>query len=385
MKDTGRKTARSRHGSVRWGTWLPRLALASSLGCSLAACVSRGAVVRRYDGDPHSGRVIRDEAYAHYARGAYLEAAGFYEQAADEYEAVLHWDVESMAAWTRLAAVLCASGKPAHREFERAHSLGERFAPYWHARAVCLERQGDTRAAVEAAERAMVLDPNGMPHTLLAARLHEQLGRDARAAHLLLGAVLRAPASPANRRALADFAERHRDPVLSRVACCAAGEPYPTPAGLPRLEPPHRATPTSSRARPAPALSMLEKAVCAASRGNSVVAKRLASSLLAADPDNADAAIALLYAADLTNDAPLFRETLSQMGLHPRLTMKLSRELYVELLARRLGASAAAAWGGAWPDQGSDLDAARCAATQPGGRAVPGVDAQPEDQRPAGD
>ena len=90
--------------------WLCRTALALGLGCSISLGCSPGqtTVTRIVDSELVRGRYISPEAYASYARGAYLEAQGDLTRALQAFSEAARRDPENANAWVRRGAVLCA-------------------------------------------------------------------------------------------------------------------------------------------------------------------------------------------------------------------------------------------------------------------------------------
>jgi hypothetical protein len=66
--------------------------------------------------------------------------------------------------------------------------------------------------------------------------------------------------------------------------------------------------------------------------------------VLTADPDDGDAWVAALVAADLQRDAAAFERALLALGRHPVAPGALGARLFAQVLERRLGDAAAAAW-----------------------------------------
>ncbi len=340
---------------------LPVKSLAFATSLAIAGCAAQSGVERRYDGEVLQGRPISASAYAYYARGAVLEAQGSYDEAAAEYRAVLELDGRSVSAWTQLGACLCAQGRPADAAFDHALRLGRHYAPAWHEQAKCLERRGEYTRALGFAERALSLKQDEFEYTATVARLLERLGEDARARRLLIGSVLWQPGSIESRRALAGFGVRKRDPVLVRMSCCLTTDTEPfsmhRPPGEAVASRSSGAPPGEDQAQPrAPTPRMVERALCAARRGDGDAAMKISRVIVDLDPDNADAWVALLCGADLLGDSAAFSDALARIGSRPVLTYRLARDLMADVLERRSGEASAAAWATAWDAGASEND-----------------------------
>lgn len=307
----------------------------------------QSSIDRRYDGQVVSERLISPEAYARYARAAVLESQGSYDEAATEYRAVLELDPQSAAAWTRLGATLCALGQPSTSTFEQAMRLAPEFAENSYARAVCLEQQDQLEQALRHSQSALALAPMEYRHTELAARLLEKLGRTAAARRLLVAGRLQFPGARAAQRALAAFADRYDDEALLRLAFCLTSD-SPTDTGEECNFVERRASfdtrPRAASVRKRSTDPMVERALCAAARGDSKTAIGIAATILDADQDNGDAWVALVYASDVDQDSVNFADAVSRLGENPTLVFELSRRLFTELLERRAGVAAARAW-----------------------------------------
>jgi tetratricopeptide (TPR) repeat protein len=355
-------------------TWLP-----------LAGC-AEPTVVRVIDGHAVEGRFISGAAYALYARAVQEEAAGgsparalaSLKQAAEE-------DPASAEIWTRMGALYCrtraddvARGEEA---IQRAEEIDPEYAPLFRERARCglvaVDREADPAArrkrldaALQAAERAIALDPEDMPAQTLTAELLSRVGRDSDARRLLLALSVRRPGSIAALRALSEFGKAHRDEALLRRAErlsreLGAGAPRSSAALSPFTEIDAAlarddltaAQRLAHRAR----LPLSELAVRAAALGRIAAARSQAEILVGADPSDASARIALAVAADMAGDPAALTEALSGPPRGSRVTAPspLARLLFAELLDRRVGADAARDFLGPMTDAlpGDDLRA----------------------------
>jgi hypothetical protein len=84
-----------------------------------------------------------------------------------------------------------------------------------------------------------------------------------------------------------------------------------------------------------------ELAMRAAALGLTSLADSEARRVLAADPDDTDAWIAALVAADLSGDEARFLSMSALLGTEPLAPGPLGRRLFAELLARRVSTDAA--------------------------------------------
>ncbi len=334
---------------------LTLLAWGLAAATSVSACASID-VVRRVDGRLEVGRYIPEEAYAAYALAADAEARGANAEALTLYKQVLELDEESAPVWTRIGAVLCRASAAKHstdaeEAFERAASLDEEYAPLWSERARCYQAKGDLRAALDAADRALTLDPSRVEVAELSIALREALG-DAQGASRAraAGALFYGP-SPS-----------HGPPPFRSHA------PEEAATNRRRVDDALRLgdTDLAVRLRHRAELTITDLALRAVLLGQPTLAKDLAATQAAADPTDTTALLVLAVASDLTGDDASLSAALSPAPTRPVLapssTSTIARMLYAELLARRISTDAARAFLGPLPDV--DLDDSAAVALQ---------------------
>ncbi|MEZ4227681.1 MAG: tetratricopeptide repeat protein [Polyangiaceae bacterium] len=317
-----------------------RAALVGATVMACYACSPYGSgVTRIVDGRTQHGRYIPVTAYADYALGSYMEAAGEPEQAENAYIRALADDPDSPEMWTRLGALRCRrqplSGMPA---LDRAVDLAPEYEPAWRAKAACYlaaKRLGDAQAA---GEKAVRLDPEQEHGTLLLARIYEAQGKVADARRWLNGWVVLHPSSDIAWTALLELAERTSDPV-DRQRAQRALRVHQDPLRAPALALEQGKADqddaldvaiadgdldAARRACVALHLPAVEIAVRAYLRGNTHLAQEQARLVLGADPSNADARVLLLLLGDAAASADLYAKP---DALSPRVRALLDAEL----------------------------------------------------------
>jgi len=328
------------------------LALASSSGCAL----SQGSVTRVADGVEHDGRPVSDDAYAYYARGVAFEAKGDARSALSAYRAALQEDPDSAELHARVGSTECgqslapgdSAARSAKASFARALELDPTSSRAWSLSARCAARGSRLREALDAARNAVRFDPNSVASSLLVVEYAEALGDVPTARAWLDGLVASAPTSREALHAFEAFAKRHAD----------AGRQLYAQRLLEKLD--ADANPDANRAlRAALARADLraargaavqlrmpaaELALRAARESGPSVASEQAELVLAADPNDADAWIAALAAADLGRDRAAVERLLNEIPVAASTPKPLALELLSELLARLAGDDARAAW-----------------------------------------
>ena len=333
--------------------------LALWLGCpiSLGCGPGQTTVTRIVDSELVRGRYISPEAYASYSRGAYLEAQGELTRALQAFSEAARRDPENANAWVRRGAVLCALRQPALAEqaFGEAQKLDANSALLWRERARCHVQSGDLPAARRAAERSAAQQPESVETTLLLVRIYDGLGLPDEANRWLDALVTWQSESPAAWQAAFDHAARRAD---RRRLLAAAAE-------LLRLRPERRSALSrvlpelgvrgavdqallegrlgfSQSAATGAGISAAELSLRAAALGKLNLAREQAELVLAADPRDADAWVAL------TASGASF-ETLRLAGVRDlRPPSSLGIRLLGLLLTEAAGKEAAAAWLNAW-------------------------------------
>lgn len=317
-----------------------------------AGCVEP-SVVRVIDGRAVSGRFISASAYAYYARGADAEAQGDLPDALRAYESALDED-DSAEIWTRIGAVRCALlgrlGDGVSEAWRRAEALDPELEPLWRERARCDLAGSQLAEALASAERALAFDPDDPGATLALASALDRLGRGPEALRSLRSLALRGPIPAAAWRALHDLATRMGDVGAAEAAARHLGpKSGPPPAGA-CIDVPRNAADIDdalnrgeiARARHLALdahLPLAELAVRAAALTHPTSARSLAELILAAEPRNGSARVALAAAADLSGDLDtLDRAIAAPLPADVSPPSPLARLVLAELLARRLGA-----------------------------------------------
>jgi hypothetical protein len=341
-------------------------------------------VLRVVDGQEVRGRFVSDYAYALYGRAAYEEAqrgeAPDTGSALAALEAAAREDGESAPLWTAIGALRCRAPdvdfEAADAAFERARGIDAEFAPLFREIARCrVTAEAATRdpaaakarrdEALAAAETAWRLDPDDVEAASGAASVLVRAGRVEEASRLVRALAIRQPGSIAAWRAVITFARAtHDEALLERAARRArALSPRLAPelaAEVPALAPLAEVDEALRRDDLAAArrhaqrahVPLAEVAARAAALGRAAAARAEAAVVLAADPADLTARIALAVAADLAGDTAALGAAMDAIPPSPAaLTAPspLAGLLFAELLARRVDASAARAWLAALP------------------------------------
>jgi tetratricopeptide (TPR) repeat protein len=301
-------------------------------------------VTRVYAGKTVEERFIAPEAYAHYTEGQLHEAGGDDASAEQEYLASLDIDPESADTWTRLGAVRCRLGTAFSDAFAEAESLDREYAPLWRERAICELRRGDAKRALDWSKRAVALDPDDSRASLAVTAALDKLGQRAEAARWRGALLLRDPGAERVEKAALELAKRGR----SKAPKPARRSTRPTKHDVDNAllhEPLERVREVAL----ASGVRVSELAMRAAALGLTSTADTEARRVLAADPDDTDAWIAALIAADLAGDEARFQSTSALLGPEPLAPGPLARRLFAELLARRVSPEAAKSFLGGEP------------------------------------
>jgi tetratricopeptide (TPR) repeat protein len=305
------------------------------------------------------GREVSDDAYAAYARGAYLEARGQAEAAIQAYQGALSADGNSPAIWTRLGALYCrARPGDADDAFGEALTLDADYAPAWLERASCRQARGQLEPALGDARTAVRLDPGGSAANLLVVSLLRAEGHLREARAWLLALVLLAPEPTPHWTALRALAEASHDAPLGAYAAAELRR------RAERRAPPSQDERASSAQAPSSELVTAMRAgdlvqaravaasehidarrlgLLAAASGYPELAERQATLVLEADPDDPDALIAALTAAE-TSGATERALSLLQRASTERRPSPLGARLLGDLLRWLVGEDAARAW-----------------------------------------
>jgi tetratricopeptide (TPR) repeat protein len=350
--------------------------IAIATGLAIASCICLGCatgqttVTRIVDSELVAGRYISPEAYGSYVRGAYLEAHGDLGNAIHAYAEATRRDPENPDAWTTRGAVNCALTQRgvAAPAIDRAQRLDAESALLWRERARCALALGELPVARQAAERAAAAQPQSVETSLLLSDIYDRLGLTDEATRWLDALVVWQPDSVIAWQASFDHAARRRDRRRLLAAAQALLRLRPErrdelTRALPELGPRPsidaallegrlglgRATATEV------GMSAAELAVRAAALGQSNLAREQAELVLAADPNDGDAWVALL-AAETPAAKPA--SGLSAM-LDPSRPGWLSIRLLALVLADRVGPAVARTWLAAWsplPEPADELE-----------------------------
>ena len=365
----------------------------------LAGCAAP-TVRRVVDGREVEGRFVSDYAYALYGRAAYEEAQRGQAAGAGEIglgidldpepragrtalaalEAAASEDDESAHLWAAIGALRCrtpgADLDGANAALERARGLDPEYPLVYREIARCrvtaaAATRDPARAralreeALVAAERAVRLDPDDVAAASVAASLLVGAGRATEALRLLRALTIRAPGSTEAWLALHAFARATHDDALAVRAARKARELSPRLAAeieaeVPALAPLAEVDEALRRDDLAAArrhaqrahLTLAGLAVRAAALGHAAPARAEAAVVLAADPADLSARIALAVAADLARDPAALGAAMDAIPAPPAALTPpspLAGLLFAELLFRRVDEGAARAWLAALP------------------------------------
>jgi tetratricopeptide repeat protein len=326
----------------------------------LSACAPGATVSRVMHGRTVEGSEVSEEAYAAYARGAYLEAQGQHAAAIQAYRAALDADANNAAIWTRLGALECREHPgEAESAFDEAVGLDAGYAPAWSARAACRYSRAELDAALADAERAVRLDPGDSAANLLVASILQAQKRFAEARAWLLALVLLRPEPNAHWAALSSLGAASHDPALSEYAATELARRAPgrsTPGlseraadGLLALSSSLAAALRGGDLAEVRALAASERidarslALIAAASGYPALAERQAALVLDADPTDPDGLIAALAAAQSSGAGERFVSLLQRAGAERRPTA-LGARVLGDLLRWLSGDDAARLW-----------------------------------------
>ncbi len=333
-----------------------------------AGCNLGGSVVRIVDGQEIRGRVIGTDAYANYTRGMLLELAESYAEAERAYQRAVDDDPDSPELWTRVGLVSCRlkNRDGAASALSRADGLDPEYGPLAIAQSECARFEGDPKRALAHARRAVVQDPNNPHATATVIVALEASGKAREALNWAISDALE-HASPSAWKRVATLAKRAGDPAWALHAgnrARALKEAIARSGGaVESCEAATRADLDSAIASGKLGLARSLANRCrlgpgilasrAAALGAAKLAQAQALHVLAANPTDGDAQVALWVAADLRGE--IFPGT-------PRATptaplSPLSSRLMAEMLRRRAGDDAARAWIRAAPTLPAPSDA----------------------------
>lgn len=317
---------------------MTRSLLALLLVCfSTTGCIwTGGTVTRIYAGKTKEERFIVPEAYAHYTEANLLETAGDDTAAEQEYLQAADLDPDSVDIWTRIGAVRCRLKTDFDGPFAEAESLDREYAPLWRERSICALSRGDATHAVEWGKRAVTLDPDDARSSVAVTRALAKLGQNAEADRWQLALTLRDPGGKPFEDSVSTLVHTRNKPPKSKASVSTR----PTRKDLDRAllhESPKAVRELALKS----GVPISELATRAAALGITEIADAEARRVLDADPDDSDAWIAALVAADLAHDEERFLSTTGLLGDEPIEPRPLGRRLFAELLARRVSVDAA--------------------------------------------
>lgn len=299
----------------------------------LGACGPAHTTERVFAGQTVVGPYIAPEAYSAFAEGVYFEEHGDAAAALAAFRRAQALDEDSPAIAARIGALLCRSQPDAGLDALETSGVARDYAPAWAARGSCLYAQRKADDALEAARRAVRLDPENAEANLLVARIHRERAEPERAGAWLFGWLLRDPHASASWRSIAEEATLSGDVSLATlartlgssadVAAASAEPPQPDPV------------------RPVPL------ATGALRQGQPALALEQARLALAANPRDADALVAAAYAAALLGDEAALLSVLQQARATQPPGATLA-PLLADLIRFRIGDAAAERWFGAY-------------------------------------
>jgi hypothetical protein len=332
-------------GAVRWLAGGAVCSLACGAVCSLAcgavcllacgavcllACGSTQTTQRVFHGEVVVGPYVEPEAYAAFAEGVYLEQRGDDDGALRAYRRAQALDADSPGIAARLGAIACRTDLDAALDEFQTSGIARDYAPAWAERALCLQRHGDSARALDAARRAVMLDPASAEANLLIAELHREAARPEQARAWLFAWALADPNAATHRREIEARARVLGDPALEALARATPGQGHLEDADA------------QGTANPSP----VAVALLALRNGDPELAAREALFALDANPNDADALVIALFAASLSLDEQRFLDLLE----HARAAGVPQPDvaaLMTELIRSRAGDDAAERWSAA--------------------------------------
>lgn len=304
-----------------------RLASLGACALGLLGCGSTHTTQRVFDGHVIAGPYVEAEAYAAFAEGMYLEARGDWERAAGAYRRARARDPDSPGIAARLGALACRTSLEAALDELKTSGIARDYAPAWVERARCLLAHHDPTRALEAARRAVMLEPSNPDANLMIPQIYREQGRLELASSWLFAWTLGDPDASAHREAIVEQARLLGDRALARslsdprghsmADAEAANESSPSPMHLARQ---------------------------AIARGEPELAARHAELALNANPGDSDALVLALMAANLQPDEASFARWLAATQVSPRPPDAEAAAWMAELLRTRVSDDAAKRW-----------------------------------------
>lgn len=328
------------------GASLPAVVIA----LALAGCLQPG-VVRVVDGQERTGDFVTPTAYAAYARGAIAEREGRYRDAARDF-AIAADDSGDPAAYARLGAACCALGDTtaARRAFDEGASRDPEASVVHRERAACALRRRAYEEAAASAALAVRLDPDDGEAVQLLTTALRSAGREADADALVAEARAKS-ADPRRGDDRARRAERARAAAGATLPAAAADPGADLAASLRTARPAladvdaalaQGDLETAARLATSARVGRADLAARALAHGHRAFAAATAQRVLAADPGNATAWCVAAAADDEASGGETLRARL--LTLPHGAPSPLASLLHAELLLRRGGREAAAAW-----------------------------------------
>lgn len=340
-----------RDGAREGATWWLGLSVFALSLLFISGCFqSRYAVTRVVDGREVTGPYIGDKSYAHYLRGAILEAEGQYAEALAAYRLARRYGPQSADIWTRIASVQCALGKDPWSAFERAISIDPRYEGAFMARAHCHIRREELDAALEAARMAASLEPQTTANIVFYAYLLNQKGKSEEARAFLDELVIREPKSIEAHRARLELALATGDPRRSEASAKRLldlapnlsqelGKEIPSLSPLARID----AALLRQDLELARSLAISERippgtlALRAALLGRITEAGEEAKLALSANPADSDARVAAAFVAQLQRDDAALSAALADLPADVESLSALGIEVLEKLVRGRVG------------------------------------------------
>jgi tetratricopeptide (TPR) repeat protein len=298
----------------------------------LVGCGAAPTTQRVFHGEVVVGPYVEPEAYAAFAEGVYLEQRGDVAGAVRAFRRAQALDEDGPSIAARLGALICRTNLEAALEEFQTSGIARDYAPAWVERALCLSRHGASARALEAAHRAVMLDPGNPDANLLVAELHHAGAHTERARAWLFAWALAEPDAAAHARELEARARRLGDPALGALAR--------SNLDLGRAE---GAEDDPGGATTAP----VRAALLAPARGEPEQAVRDTTLALAANPNDSDALVIALFASSLSLDDERFLELLER-GRANAAPGPEAAALMAELIRCRVGDAAADSWRAAY-------------------------------------